>query len=95
MQSIQSQKLQSLVVLIDQQKKILRQRKAYRDGLPLDFYEDDDLDLDEEECVYWPYDYMFISQLHYLYENMQGARNSGKSRKALLEEVQQRSNDMS
>lgn len=50
------------------QKKTLRERRAYRDGLPLDFYEEDFDDDQEEECAHWPYDYTFIRQLHYIYE---------------------------
>lgn len=92
-ESKEQQKVSSLIKLIDMQKKLLQERKAYKEGLPLDFYEEESEELGEE-CVKWPYDYTFIRQLHYMYEQVHGNNHHGKSREELLEELQQRSKDM-
>jgi hypothetical protein len=40
-----------LIKLIDIQKKLNQERKAYKEGLPLDFYENEELeDMSDLEC---------------------------------------------
>jgi hypothetical protein len=51
---------------------MLRSREAFRQGLPLNFYQGKDTPV-EIDCQKWPNDYTFILLLQFMYEQMQSS----------------------
>ena len=52
---------------IQVQEPLFRKMHAFKQGLPLDFYEQDGIAF-EYECQAWPNDYTFIRQIQYMYD---------------------------
>lgn len=91
---VEHAKEQNLVKIYSMQKKLLQERKAYKEGLPLDFYENVNLeDLADLECQKWPFDYTFIRQFHYFYDQTM-TNSSGKTRDQILAELKEREQDI-